>query len=296
VIDPAISLAGLLVGFVVGLTGMGGGALMTPLLVLVFGVQPLAAVSSDIVASLIMKPVGAGVHWRRGTVNRPLVKWLVLGSVPSAFLGVLALRQVASGADLQGYVKVALGIALIVVSTGLVVRPLLARAAAEAPVVIRPAPTVLIGIVGGLVVGVTSVGSGSLMIIMLLTLYPGLRLSSLVGTDLAQAVPLVASAALGHLLFGQFQLGLTLSILVGSIPGVYLAARLSARAPDHVIRPALVTVLTASALKLLGASTSLLLAGVAVVVAAAITQSLRRRPRSVPAVAPATVTFPEASP
>jgi uncharacterized membrane protein YfcA len=313
VIDPAISLAGLLVGFVVGLTGMGGGALMTPLLVLVFGVQPLTAVSSDIVASLIMKPVGAGVHWRRGTVNRPLVKWLVLGSVPSAFLGVMVLRHLGNGPSLQGYVKVALGIALMVVAAGLVIRPLLARTAAQAPVVIRPLPTVLIGVVGGLVVGVTSVGSGSLMIIMLLTLYPGLRLSSLVGTDLAQAIPLVASAALGHLLFGEFQLGLTLSILVGSIPGVYLAARLSARAPDHVIRPALVTVLTGSALKLLNASTFVLIAGVAVVGAAALAQSLRRRPRPEVAAAPLaasrpstlatvvpeplpTVTFPEAAP
>src|SRR4051794_33307582 len=157
VIDPAISLAGLLVGFVVGLTGMGGGALMTPLLVLVFGVQPLTAVSSDIVASLIMKPVGAGVHWRRGTVNRPLVEWLVLGSVPSAFVGVMVLRHLGNGPSLQGYVKVALGIALMVVAAGLVIRPLLARTAAQAPVVIRPLPTVLIGVVGGLVVGVTSV-------------------------------------------------------------------------------------------------------------------------------------------
>jgi uncharacterized membrane protein YfcA len=313
VIDPAISLAGFLVGFVVGLTGMGGGALMTPLLVLVFGIEPLSAVSSDIVASLIMKPIGAGVHWRRGTVNRPLVKWLVLGSVPSAFLGVLALRHAGSGPALQGYVKMALGIALLVVAAGLVIRPLLARAAAQAPVVIRPLPTVLIGIVGGLVVGITSVGSGSLMIILLLTLYPGLRLSSLVGTDLAQAIPLVGSAALGHLLFGQFQPGLTLSILVGSIPGVYLAARLSARAPDHVIRPALVTVLTASALKLLGSATPLLIAATAMVAAAALAQSLRRRPRpEVTAVSPAAsepsplppvmpeplpdVAFPEASP
>jgi hypothetical protein len=150
------------------------------------------------------------------------------------------------------------------------------------------------------------------MIIMLLMLYPGLRLSSLVGTDLAQAIPLVASAALGHLLFGQFQPGLTLSILVGSIPGVYLGARLSARAPDHLIRPALVTVLTASALKLLGTGTPLLIAAVAVVGTAALAQAVRRRPRPLVTVAPAasrppipppvvaeplpTVTFPEASP
>ncbi len=126
------------------------------------------------------------------------------------------------------------------------------------PLVLKPGATLAIGILGGLVVGVTSVGSGSLMMILLLMLYPRLRLKELVGTDLVQAVPLVASAAVAHLLFGDFELGLTASILVGSIPGVFLGARFSSRAPDHVIRPALIVVLAASSLKLLGASTVLL--------------------------------------
>jgi hypothetical protein len=264
VIDPFVTLAGAFVGFVVGLTGMGGGALMTPLLVLLFGIQPLAAVSSDIVASMVMKPIGGGVHWKRGTVNRDLVKWLVLGSVPSAFLGVLILKEVGGvGPELQSRIKLALGIALLVVSVGLVVRPLLARRKRPGesllPLVVRPLPTVLIGIVGGLVVGITSVGSGSLMIILLLMLYPQLKLSELVGTDLVQAVPLVASAAIGHLLFGNFQLALTGSILIGSIPGVFIGARFSSRAPDHVIRPALIVVLAVSALKLLGVSNAAML-------------------------------------
>jgi uncharacterized membrane protein YfcA len=285
-IDPTITAAGFLVGFVVGLTGMGGGALMTPLLVLVFGVEPLSAVSSDIVASLIMKPVGGSVHWRRGTVNRALVKWLVAGSVPAAFLGVLLLRWAGTGPTLQGRVKVALGIALLVVATGLVIRPLLSRARTDGkrpPFVVKKVPTVLIGILGGLVVGVTSVGSGSLIIIMLLILYPRLRLSELVGTDLVQAVPLVASAALGHLLFGEFRPGLTASILLGSVPGVYIAARLSARAPDHVIRPALIVVLTASALKLLGAGNVALAVAVAVASGVAIVQAVKGSRRPAPA-------------
>jgi uncharacterized membrane protein YfcA len=291
VIDPTISFAGFLVGLVVGLTGMGGGALMTPLLVLAFGVDPLSAVSSDIVASLIMKPVGAAVHWRRGTVNRPLVKWLVVGSAPAAFLGVFALHHVGTGPALQGYVRMALGIALLVVAAGLAIRPLLAAGAAgesRPALVIKPLPTVLIGVLGGLIVGITSVGSGSLIIIMLLLLYPRLRLSELVGTDLAQAIPLVASAALGHVLFGQFKPALTASILVGSIPGVYLAARLSARAPDGVIRPALTVVLTASALKLLGAGAIVMAIAVAVVAAASIAQSLGRRRARLQAPRPAT--------
>jgi uncharacterized membrane protein YfcA len=268
--DPIVALAGLLVGFVVGLTGMGGGALMTPILVLLFKIEPLAAVSSDIVASMIMKPIGGGVHFKRGSVNKELVKWLVMGSVPSAFLGVVLLKTLGSGAMLQGLVKSSLGVALLVVAFGLVVRPLLTRnrkaGDSMVPLQVKKLPTLLIGIAGGLIVGLTSVGSGSLMIIMLLMLYPSFKLSELVGTDLVQAVPLVASAALGHVLFGDFKLALTASILVGAIPGVFLGAQLSSRAPDHVIRPALIIVLLASSSKLLGATN--LVAAVAVVVAA----------------------------
>ena len=109
-----VSIAGLIVGFTVGLTGMGGGALMTPILVLLFGVQPLAAVSSDLVAAMVMKPVGGGVHLRRGTVNRQLVLWLMLGSVPAAFLGVLVLRSLGDGDVVQARLKVALGSTLLV--------------------------------------------------------------------------------------------------------------------------------------------------------------------------------------
>jgi uncharacterized membrane protein YfcA len=264
--DPIVALAGLLVGFVVGLTGMGGGALMTPILVLLFKIEPLAAVSSDIVASMIMKPIGGGVHFKRGSVNKELVKWLVMGSVPSAFLGVVLLKHFGSGAGLQGLVKHALGAALLVVASGLVIRPLLTRSRKPGdsmmPLRVKKLPTLLIGIAGGLIVGLTSVGSGSLMIILLLMLYPSFKLSELVGTDLVQAVPLVASAALGHILFGDFKLGLTASILLGAIPGVFIGAQLSSRAPDHVIRPALIIVLLASASKLLGASNQV--AGMAV--------------------------------
>ncbi len=264
--DPIVALAGLLVGFIVGLTGMGGGALMTPILVLLFKIEPLAAVSSDIVASVIMKPIGGSVHFRRGSVNKELVKWLVMGSVPSAFLGVVLLKTLGTGVALQGIVKSSLGVALLVVAVGLVVRPLLTRSRkpgdSMVPIRVKKLPTLLIGIVGGLIVGLTSVGSGSLMIIMLLMLYPSFKLSELVGTDLVQAVPLVASAALGHMFFGDFKLALTASILVGAIPGVFMGAQLSSRAPDHVIRPALIIVLLASSSKLLGASN--LLAAIAV--------------------------------
>ncbi|MFL5796336.1 MAG: sulfite exporter TauE/SafE family protein [Actinomycetota bacterium] len=265
-VDLYIALAGLIVGFVVGLTGMGGGALMTPILVILFKVQPLTAVSSDLVAALIMKPVGGAVHARRGNVNISLVKWLMVGSVPCAFAGVLILRMLGDNEQIQTDLKIILGVALLVACGSMLAKGFVHRrreanglgngaAGRLAQLEIHPARTVAIGAIGGLVVGMTSVGSGSLIIIMLLFLYPSLTASSLVGTDLVQAVPLVGAAAFGHILFGDFALGLTFSMLLGSIPGVYVGARVSARAPDILIRKALVYVLLASGLKLLNVGT-----------------------------------------
>jgi len=260
--DLGVTLAGLGVGIVVGMTGMGGGALMTPLLVLFFGIAPLSAVSSDLVASAVMKPFGGAVHLRRGTVHGGLVRWLCVGSVPAAFAGVFVARALGPGERVQEVIQIALGVALLLAAFGLVAKAYLGlrdRArevvvGTPGPIRVRIIPTVLVGIVGGLVVGVTSVGSGSLIIVALLALYPALRANDLVGTDLVQAVPLVASAALAHLLFGDFQLALTTSLVLGSIPGVLIGATLSSRAPAGIIRVALTLVLTASATKLLGAS------------------------------------------
>ena len=259
--DPYVAIAGLIVGVVVGLTGMGGGALMTPILVLLFKVEPLTAVSSDLVAALVMKPVGAGVHMRRGTVNWSLVKWLMLGSVPSAFLGVLLLRALGNDAAIQTDLEYILGGALLIASLTMVVKWTLDRrrgggAGKVDSIEVKPLRTLVIGAVGGLVVGMTSVGSGSLIIVTLLILYPALNARSLVGTDLVQAIPLVASAAIAHIIFGDFQLGLTASVLLGSIPGVYIGARFSSRAPDRVIREVLAFVLLASGLKLVGVGTT----------------------------------------
>jgi len=261
------------IGIVVGLTGMGGGALMTPVLVLFFHVTPLAAVSSDLVSAAVMKPVGGYVHLRGGTVRLDLVKWLCLGSVPAAFCGVLVTRALGDGTGVDDAVQRALGIALIVAASGLFFRAYLRlserarnRDASREPdpggppdIVVRRLPTVIVGIVGGLVVGMTSVGSGSLMIVVLMLLYPTLRASSLVGTDLVQAVPLVASAAIGHVFFGDLQLSITGALLVGSIPGAYIGAQLSSRLPGALIRRALAFVLLASSLKLLGVSTTMTL-------------------------------------
>jgi uncharacterized membrane protein YfcA len=263
-LDPLLTLASFGIGIVVGLTGMGGGALMTPVLVLFFHIPPLTAVSSDLVASAIMKPVGSFVHLRRGTVHLGLVKWLCVGSIPGAFSGVLIARALGHGEEVQQVVRTALGVALMLAAIGLIVRAYLRlleharRRDGRAPplpqgkpsVDLRVWPTIVVGALGGVVVGLTSVGSGSLIIIALMTLYPTLKASELVGTDLVQAVPLVGAAALGHLLFGDFKLDLTTSLLVGCIPGVYIGAHLSAVAPGGLVRRALAFVLLASALKL----------------------------------------------
>ena len=260
-IDPVLALASFGIGIVVGLTGMGGGALMTPALVLFFNVAPLTAVSSDLVASAIMKPVGSLVHLRRGTVHLDLVKWLCIGSVPGAFSGVLIARALGSGQQVQDVVRAALGVALLLAAAGLTVRAylrLVERArhrdgrAEPLPqgrptVNVRPVRTAVLGLFGGIVVGLTSVGSGSLIIIALMALYPTLKASELVGTDLVQAVPLVASAALGHILFGDFKLELTTSLLLGCVPGVWVGAHLSARASGGLVRRALAFVLLLAA-------------------------------------------------
>jgi uncharacterized membrane protein YfcA len=264
-IDPLLTLASFGIGIVVGLTGMGGGALMTPVLVLFFNVPPLTAVSSDLVASAVMKPVGSFVHLRRGTVHLGLVRWLCIGSVPGAFSGVLIARALGRGEDVQQLVRTALGVALLLAAFGLIARAYVRlleharrRSGRAAPlsqerpdIAVKPWPTVILGLLGGIVVGLTSVGSGSLIIIALMMLYPRLTASQLVGTDLVQAVPLVASAALGHILFGDFRMELTTGLLLGCIPGVWVGAHLSARLPGGLVRRALAFVLLASALKLL---------------------------------------------
>lgn len=259
------------VGIVVGLTGMGGGALMTPMLVLFFGVSPLAAVSSDLVASAVMKPVGSFVHLRRGTVNLKLVGYLCLGSVPTAFAGVFILKALGDGAEVQSAVKLALGMAIMFTATMLMVRAymrLVERARSRdgkgAPlpqdrpdVRVKVIPTIILGAVGGLIVGMTSVGSGSLIIIGLMMLYAGLKASQLVGTDLVQAVPLVVSAAIAHAFFGELDLAISIPLIIGSVPGAYLGAQLSTRLPGGLVRRALAFVLLASGLKLLNVSNEL---------------------------------------
>lgn len=263
-LNPYIVLGSAVVGMLVGLTGAGGGALMTPMLILLFSVKPSSAISSDLVAAVLMRPVGALVHLRKGTVNLRLVGLMVLGSVPMAFAGAYLLSLLGNGAAAETNVEIALGAALLVGAAAMVLRYVLDRKSGQqrigtaTDVTVRPVPTILIGMVGGLIVGMTSVGAGSLMIVLLLFVYPLLSAGRLVGTDLTQAVPLSAAAALGALAFGHVEFGVTASIVIGSVPAVVIGSLLSSRAPDRYIRPIITFVIFASGLKYVGVGTTAL--------------------------------------
>jgi hypothetical protein len=237
---------------------------MTPMLILLFGVTPASAISSDLVAAVVMRPVGALVHLRAGTVNLKLVRWMVIGSVPAAFLGAYLLKLLGHTKAAQTNVEIALGAALLVGASAMVIRMLLdrisgrARTARISSLTVRPVPTMVIGVVGGVIVGMTSVGSGSLMIILLLFLYPAISANQLVGTDLTQAVPLTLAAALGAVLFGHVVFGVTASLIIGSVPAVLVGSLLSSSVPDRYIRPAIAFVIFASGLKYVGVPTAVL--------------------------------------
>jgi hypothetical protein len=263
-IDPYIVLGSAIVGLLVGMTGAGGGALMTPMLILLFGVSPTSAISSDLVASVVMRPIGATVHWRAGTVNRRLVLLMSIGSVPAAILGSYLLHLMGDSSSDVATIERILGSALLAGAAAMVLRYALDRRSGDDrdatvhELVPRPIVTVLIGVFGGLIVGMTSVGSGSLMIILMLFAYPNISAKQLVGTDLSQAVPLTLAAAVGSLLFNNVQFGLTTSLIIGSVPAVFIGSMLSSSIPDRYIRPVIAFVILASGLKYVGLSTSAL--------------------------------------
>jgi len=293
-VDVGILLASIAIGFVVGLTGVGGGALTTPVLMLFFGVPPLTAVSSDLISAAITKPFGSVVHWRAGTVHWRIVLWLVVGSVPAALAGAVLLNVVGPIGAVQTVVKTALGVALILAAAGMIARAYLALRARTRldgrPVVVqddvvtvRPGRTLLVGVFGGLIVGLTSVGAGSLMMLALMALYPRLSPRRLVGTDLAQSVPLAISAALGHLFFGEVDWLVVWAVVIGSIPGMLAGALLSTRLPSGILRRALAVILFASALKTLGVDNLWTLLSIAVaLVAGTVAWMLARRAHGLP--------------
>lgn len=246
------------IGIVVGLTGMGGGALMTPALIFL-GVNPTVAVANDLVAASVNKSVGAAVHWRVGRPNLRLAALLMCASVPTAFAGAFIVKAVGDVEAQEGFLKQALGVALLFTASTYALRMYLqlryvtgGNAVPTDEPRLRPAPTLLVGAVGGLLVGITSVGSGSLIMVALLLLYPTLSAVRLVGTDLVQAVPLVLSAAVSHVLVSGVDWAVLVPLVLGGSPGTFLGARLANWVSQSVIRRGIVIVLSLTGLTMLG--------------------------------------------
>ena len=246
------------VGIVVGLTGMGGGALMTPALIFL-GVNPTAAVANDLVAASINKSVGASVHWRRGSPNLRLAGLLMVGSVPFAFAGGFIVKSIGSTEVQQEFLLTAIGATLLFTAATYAFRMYLqlrhvtsGNTISEDDPQVRVVPTMLVGAVGGLLVGITSVGSGSLIMVALLLIYPTLSAVRLVGTDLVQAVPLVLAAAVGHVLTEGVTWAVLIPLVLGGTPGTFLGAKMAAWVSQSVIRRGIVIVLTLTGLKMLG--------------------------------------------
>jgi uncharacterized protein len=247
--DWLTTLSGFLVGLIVGVTGVGGGSLMTPLLVLVFGVAPVTAVGTDLLFASVTKAGGAWAHARRSNVDWSVVAWLAAGSVPASAVTLALLHFFVPHPDkLSAIVSVALGIALMLTAGALVFRERLhAWAIRRAPRSVERKSTarrtLVVGAILGALVTVSSVGAGALGVTALFFLYPGLAAARIVGTDIAHAVPLTLVAGLGHAAAGAVDWTLLASLLVGSLPGIWLGSSLSQRIPERMLRTALAAML-----------------------------------------------------
>jgi uncharacterized membrane protein YfcA len=248
--DWLYSLSGFLVGLIVGVTGVGGGSLMTPLLVLVFGVAPVTAVGTDLLFAALTKTGGAWAHARRGNVAWSVVGWLAAGSVPASAVTLVLLHLfVPDPGKLSAIVSVALGFALILTAGALLFREKLhawaARRAASRlhSASTSPQRTVALGAILGVLVTVSSVGAGALGVTVLFFLYPGLAVARIVGTDIAHAVPLTLVAGLGHAAAGAVDWKLLGALLIGSLPGIWLGSALSQKIPERLLRGALAAML-----------------------------------------------------
>lgn len=251
--DPWLILFGFGVGILVGTTGMGGGSLMTPLLILVFGIKPVVAVGTDLAYAAITKTAGGWLHFRKGTVQTNLAWWLAAGSCPGAVLGVVLLERLG----LEDILLPMIASALLLTGALVLFRALWSQGANEREEVVLQArhktAAVILGASVGFVLGLTSAGSGTLIAIGLIL---GFRLlpRRVVGTDVFHAAILLWVAALAHLFSGNVDLLLTATILIGSLPGVWLGTHLATRLPERGLRPALGVVLLGAGLALLSKS------------------------------------------
>jgi uncharacterized protein len=251
------TLTGLLIGSIVGLTGMGGGSLMTPILVILFGFKPTYAVGTDIVHGAIFKSFGAVRHRRLGTVHARLTLWMFLGSGPLSLLGVWVATQIKHhyGDSAQTIESYAVGAALVAGGIGFLLKSFISRGVkpSDAPFLLSTRDkvlAVLIGAVFGFVVGLTSVGSGTFFGLVMVLVYP-LTMAKIVGTDIFHAAALLWVAGIGHMVAGNVDYHATAWLLTGSIPGVLLSSRFTVKLPDLILRISLGTILVLSGLKLL---------------------------------------------
>ena len=256
-INPLYSLSGLVVGVLVGLTGVGGGSLMTPLLVLLFGIHPSTAVGTDLLYAAATKSVGTAVHGWKRTVQWAIVGRLAMGSVPTTVLTLWFLSQQGKqSAAVNSVITTALGWALIVTAIAILFRKTIVGYFLTRTKELEPgragALTILLGATLGVLVALTSVGAGALGMTVLLILYPKMDVAKLVGSDIAHAVPLTLLGGLGHWMMGSVNWELLASLLVGSIPGIILGSYLATRARDAVVRIALASVLVIVGIRLLG--------------------------------------------
>lgn len=253
--DPLIVVFGLGVGILVGMTGIGGGSLMTPLLVIFAGIQPVVAIGTDLAYGAVTKTLGGWRHWRRGTVDFGVSWWLAAGSVPGSLLGVLLLNRLhhSYGKGFDDTLLIAVAVALLVVSLAILIRALfMPRLVAKERHAVEMTPRVKttavgIGLVLGLILGFTSVGSGALIGLALILVFR-LTPHRVVGTDVFHAAVLLWVAGLAHWASGNVDLGLMANILVGSLPGVWIGTGLMTRVPSTGLRLALGCVLLGSAL------------------------------------------------
>jgi uncharacterized membrane protein YfcA len=251
------TLTGLLIGSIVGLTGMGGGSLMTPILVILFGFQPTYAVGTDIVHGAIFKSFGAVRHRRLGTVHARLTLWMFLGSGPMSLLGVWLATLIKHhyGGNAQTIESYAVGAALVAGGIGFLAKSFISRGVkpSDAPFLLMRRDriiAVVIGAVFGFVVGLTSVGSGTFFGLVMVLVYP-LTMAKIVGTDIFHAAALLWVAGIGHMVAGNVDYHATVWLLTGSIPGVLLSSRFTVKLPDLILRISLGTILVLSGLKLL---------------------------------------------
>ncbi len=249
-VQPLYIVTGFVVGILVGQTGMGGGSLVTPILVLAFGVPPAAAVGTDLLYASITKAVGTAVHGASHTVQWPIVAQLAAGSVPSTALTLLAISQFdLHGKAASGVISTVLGVMLLITAIALLFRRrLLGLAGArltDMPARQTRTLTIVTGAVLGVLVTVSSVGAGAIGVTVLLLLYPRLPMARIVGSDIAHAVPLTLVAGLGHLMLGSVDLEMLASLLMGSIPGIVLGSLFAVRVPDAVLRPVMAATLAA---------------------------------------------------